>query len=97
MNAESSHVVCRSPEKLRAVCQWALSCGNDPFALGVLAALGYAFCKNDKTPAELMENAEEIKKSASLVGWATSWEECFCDDILATCVHGVGENLFHRK
>lgn len=75
-------MVCRSPEKLRAVCQWALSCENDPFALGVLAALGYAFCKNDKTPAEIVGDAETIKKSALLVGWATSWEECFCKEFL---------------
>lgn len=75
----------RSLDELRAVCDWASARSDDPYALGVMAALSYAFCKCKATPAEVMNDTDSIIKSASHVGWATTWEECFWEDFDATC------------
>lgn len=75
----------RSLDDLRSVCDWAQKQKDDPYALGVMAALSYAFYKCKETPQELINNIEAIKKAAKQVGWATTWEECFWEDFDPTC------------
>lgn len=75
----------RSLNDLQSVCKWAQNRGDDPYALGVMAALSYAFCKCKKTPEELVNDIVTIKKAAKQVGWASTQEECFWEDFDLTC------------
>lgn len=74
---EDYSLIGRSFIDLGEVFDWALRNSDTEFGLGVLAAMNYVTCRDEKTPEERLHDRRGICKAANSRGEVTLDWECY--------------------
>lgn len=74
---EYTPLVGRTVIDIGEVFDWALRNSDSEFGLGVLAAMNYVTCRDEKTPEERLNDRRGICKAANSCGEVTLDWECY--------------------
>ncbi len=73
----------RGGDDIDNIVQWARDNSDKGYALGCLATMNYLLCKDNKTPAERMNDAETIRNIATPKEWIELYIKTYCHELLS--------------
>lgn len=90
---EDYTIIGRSADEIDGVIAWGIRNAHCDFGLGVLAAMNYMTCNDDKTPGERQHDKPGIRKAAEPPEWVKQYIATFGTELLS---EAVDESLAFR-
>lgn len=79
---EDYSLIGRTAQDLDNVTTWAINNAHCEFGLGVLAAMNYVTCNDEKTPEERQGDPQGIRRAAEPPEWVKHYVKTFRPDLL---------------